>query len=115
MMIALPHMVIILDKWNKAQRVSQTTELDLYYQEPCFCSEREFDILDWWQTKGQNFPTLRTMACDILAIPMSTSISNSAFCIETRTINPIFNGLDDPDIIEALVCGKDWLDNPIRM
>ncbi|KAL4632270.1 hypothetical protein ACB092_04G037900 [Castanea dentata] len=105
----------MLDMWNKAQRGSQTTELDLYYQEPRFRSEGEFDILDWWQTKGQNFPTLRTMACDILAIPMSTSISNFAFCIETRTINPIFNGLDDPDIIEALVCGKDWLDNPIRI
>ncbi|KAF3964866.1 hypothetical protein CMV_010898 [Castanea mollissima] len=105
----------LYDMWNKAQRGSQTTELDLYYQEPRFRSEGEFDILGWWQTKGQNFPTLRTMACDILAIPMSTSISNSAFCIETRTINPIFNGLDDPDIIEALVCGKDWLDNPITI
>ncbi|KAK7825932.1 calmodulin-binding protein 60 a [Quercus suber] len=36
-----------------------------------------------------------------MAIPMSTSTSNSAFSIETTSINPILNGLD-PDIVEAL-------------
>ncbi|XP_030938199.1 uncharacterized protein LOC115963370 [Quercus lobata] len=54
------------------------------------------------------------MARDILAIPMSTSISNSAFYIEPMTINSIFDGLD-PDIIEASTCGGDWLDNPTRI
>ncbi|XP_065635101.1 uncharacterized protein LOC112006826 isoform X3 [Quercus suber] len=48
-----------------------------------------------------------------MAIPKSTSTSNSAFGIETTTINPILNGCD-PDIVEALVCGKEWLENPIR-
>ena len=70
--------------------------------------------LGWWHTSGQNFPTLRGMAFDILAIPLSTPTSNSVFCIETMKINPIFNGLD-PNIIEALVCGKDWLSNPMGM
>ncbi|XP_065620835.1 uncharacterized protein LOC112011061 isoform X2 [Quercus suber] len=55
------------------------------------------------------FSTLRRMA-----IPMSTSTSNSAFSIETTSINPILNGLD-PDIVEALVCGKEWSENPIRI
>ena len=55
------------------------------------------------------FSTLRK-----IAIPMSTSTSNSAFSIETTTINPILNGLN-LDIVEASVCGKEWLDNPIRM
>nr|POE52354.1 isoform 2 of calmodulin-binding protein 60 a [Quercus suber] len=49
-----------------------------------------------------------------MAIPMSTSTSNSAFSIETTSINPILNGLD-PDIVEALVCGKEWSENPIRI
>ena len=49
-----------------------------------------------------------------MAIPMSTSTLNSAFSIETTTINPILNGLD-PNIVEALVFGKEWLDNPMRM
>ena len=101
----------ILDDWKKSKR--QRTELGKYLQEPLQPDE-EFDILGWWHTKSQDSPTLWTMARDILAIPMSTSTSNSAFCIETMTLDPIFNDLD-PDIIEALFCGKDLLDNPIRM
>ena len=101
----------ILDDWKKSKR--QRTELKKYLQEPLH-PDGEFDILGWWHTKSQDFPTLWAMVRDILAIPMSTSTSNSAFCIETMTLYPIFNDLD-PDIIEALFCGKDWLDNPIRM
>ena len=101
----------ILADWKKWK--SQRTELDKYLEEPLQPDE-EFDILGWWHTKSQDSPTLSTMALDILAIPMSTKTLNSAFCIETMTLDPIFNDLD-PDIIEALFCGKDWLDNPIRM
>ena len=98
----------ILDNWRKTKR--QRTELEKYLQEPLQPDE-EFDILGWWHTKSQDYPTLWMMAHDILAIPMSASTLNSAFCIETMTLDPIFNDLD-PDIIEALFCGKDWLDNP---
>lgn len=101
----------IVDDWKKSRR--QRTELDKYLLEPLQPDE-EFDILGWWHTKSQDFPTLSTMARDILAIPIATSTSNSAFCIETMTLDPIFNDLD-PDIIEALFCGKDWLNNPIRI
>ena len=101
----------ILDDWKKSKR--QRTELEKYLQEPLY-PDGEFDILGWWHAKGQDSPALWTMARDILAIPMSTSTSNFAFCIDTTTLDPIFNDLD-PDIIEALLCGKDWLDNPIRM
>ncbi|KAB1219399.1 hypothetical protein CJ030_MR3G001118 [Morella rubra] len=51
------------------------------------------------------------MARDILAIPMSISTSNYAFSTETMTINPAFDG-HDPDIVEALICGEDWLEKP---
>ena len=105
------HPFNILDDWKKSKR--QRTELEKYLQEPLSLDE-EFDILGWWHTKSQDSPALWTMARDILAIPISTSTSNSAFCIETMTLDPIFNDLD-PDVIEALFCGKDWLDNPIRM
>ena len=109
----------ILDRWYKSKRginnvPLQRGELNQYLEEPIFDSEGEFDILGWWHTNSTNFPTLWKMARDILAIPMSTSISNSTFSTETMTINPAFNGLDS-DIIEALVCGEDWLDNLITM
>ena len=70
--------------------------------------------MGWWNTKGQNFPSLWPMAFDIFAIPMSNSTSNTVFCIEIVKINPSYNGFDS-NIIEALVCGKDWLNNPIGM
>ena len=101
----------ILDDWKKLKR--HTTELENYFQEP-LPPDEEFDMLGWWHTKSQDSPTLWTMVRDILAIPLLTSTSNSAFCIETMTLDPNLNDLD-PDIIEALFCGKDWLDNPIRM
>ena len=101
----------ILDDWEKSKR--QRTELEKYLQEPLQSGE-EFDMLGWWHTKSQDSPTLWMMARDILAIPMSTCTSNSAFYIETMTLDPIFNDLDH-DIIEALFCVKDWLDNPIRV
>jgi hypothetical protein len=110
----------IRDGWYKSKRginnvPLQRGELDQYLEEePISDPGGEFDILGWWHTNSSNFPTLWKMARDILAIPMSTSISNSAFCTETMTINPAFNGLDS-DIIEALVCGKDWLDNLVTM
>ena len=104
----------ILDKWKKLQRGSQMTQLDQYLRESPLHSDRELDILGWWHSKSQDSPALWAMVRDILAIPMSTSTSNSTFCFETTTLDPIFNDLD-PDIIEAFFCGKDWLDNPIRM
>ncbi|XP_065619975.1 zinc finger BED domain-containing protein RICESLEEPER 1-like [Quercus suber] len=103
----------ILERWKKSQS-SQMTQLDQYLREPPLHSDGELDILGWWHSKCQDSPALWAMARDILAIPMSTSTSNFAFCIETTTLDPIFNDLD-PDIIEALFCGKDWLDNPIRI
>nr|POE70365.1 zinc finger bed domain-containing protein ricesleeper 2 [Quercus suber] len=96
----------ILNRWHKSKREmnkahSQRAELHRYLEEPIPDFEGEFDILGWWHTNSTKFPTLWRIARDILAIPMSTSISNSAFSIETMTINPTFNGLY-PDIIEAL-------------
>lgn len=103
----------VLVKWQQWKGNPQWAELDQYLQEPP-PPIRELDLLGWWHTNGQKFPTLWRIVRDILAIPMSTSISNSAFCIEPMTINSIFNGLD-PDIIEASTCGGDWLDNPNRI
>ena len=103
----------VLGEWYESKRDLQREELGRYLEAPTSRSE-ELDVLGWWHTNGKKFPTLWRMARDILAIPMSTSISNSAFFIEPLTINSIFNGLD-PDIIEASTCGGNWLDNPIRM
>ena len=68
----------------------------------------EFDILAWWKTNGLKYPTLQRVAKDVLAIPVSTVASESAFSTSGRHITPNRNRLH-PDTLEALVCAQDWL------
>ncbi|XWS13182.1 hypothetical protein CRYUN_Cryun36dG0015600 [Craigia yunnanensis] len=102
--------------WYNSQRnvnteASRKSELDKYIQEPIISSNLEFDILAWWCEQASSFPILRRMVRDILAIPMSSIISGSTFNEKVMMDNPIFKGLD-PHIIEAMICGRDWLEAP---
>ncbi|CAL4977192.1 unnamed protein product [Urochloa decumbens] len=87
------------------------SELEQYLDESLTPRIQEFDILNWWKLNTVKFPTLSKMARDILAIPMSlVSSGNSIFTAGTGS-----HMLDDyrsslrPEIVEALVCAKDWL------
>ncbi|XP_014757205.1 zinc finger BED domain-containing protein RICESLEEPER 2 [Brachypodium distachyon] len=87
------------------------SELEQYLDESLTPRIIEFDVLGWWKLNTLKFPTLSRMARDILAIPMSTvTIGTSIFSAGTGT-----RMLDDyrsslrPEIVEALVCAKDWL------
>jgi hypothetical protein len=87
------------------------SELEQYLDESLTPRMQEFDILHWWKLNTVKFPTLSRMARDILAIPMSmVSSGSSIFSAGTAS-----HMLDDyrsslrPEIVEALVCAKDWL------
>ncbi|RLN22033.1 zinc finger BED domain-containing protein RICESLEEPER 2-like [Panicum miliaceum] len=87
------------------------SELEQYLDESLTPRMQEFDILNWWKLNTVKFPTLSKMARDILAIPMSmVSSGSSIFTAGTGS-----HMLDDyrsslrPEIVEALVCAKDWL------
>ncbi|KAL0288271.1 UNVERIFIED_CONTAM: putative AC transposase, partial [Sesamum angustifolium] len=54
------------------------------------------------------FPTLQKMARDILAIPVSTVASESAFSSSGKLINPHRNRLHHTTV-EALMCSRRWL------
>ncbi|XVF37632.1 hypothetical protein REPUB_Repub20aG0026200 [Reevesia pubescens] len=103
-------------KWYDSKRNNVTSEalwkseLDKYIQEPIISCSVEFDVLCWWSEHASSFPILGRMACDFLAIPISSIISGSSFD-EKVVENPIFKGLN-PEIIEAMICGKDWLESP---
>ncbi|CAO2036684.1 unnamed protein product, partial [Urochloa humidicola] len=45
---------------------------------------------------------------DVMAIQVSTVASESAFSAAGRVVDPYRNRLD-PDIVEALICTKDWV------
>jgi hypothetical protein len=48
------------------------------------------------------------MACDVMAIQVSTVASKSAFSAGGWVIDPYRSRLD-PEMVEALICTKDWI------
>ncbi|KAI3891766.1 hypothetical protein MKX03_020904 [Papaver bracteatum] len=68
-----------------------------------------FDILQFWNTHGSSFPILQIMARDLLTPPASTVASESVFSASGRVLSKKRSRLA-PDILEALVCIKDWND-----
>uniref|UniRef100_A0A803N4N6 BED-type domain-containing protein n=1 Tax=Chenopodium quinoa TaxID=63459 RepID=A0A803N4N6_CHEQI len=93
--------------------VVEKSELDYYLEE---ARERRvegkmFDILGWWKEKSEKFKVLSTMAKDILAIPISTVSSESAFSTSGRILDQFRSSLG-PNMVEALVCTQDWLRAP---
>ena len=50
------------------------------------------------------------MACDILAIPITTVASEATFSAESRVIDSYRASLA-PDTVQALLCGGDWTRN----
>ncbi|KAJ3708949.1 hypothetical protein LUZ61_012654 [Rhynchospora tenuis] len=70
--------------------------------------DEEFDILTWWKVHVPKYPVLSRLARDILAVPISTVASESAFSTSGRVLTPIRSSLSD-ESIEALLCTQDWL------
>ena len=66
------------------------------------------DILDWWKLNASNYPILSKMERDILAIPISTAASESAFSTCGRILEAFRSSLS-PKIVETLVCSQNWL------
>ncbi|KAG6469663.1 hypothetical protein ZIOFF_070593 [Zingiber officinale] len=93
--------------------VSKTSELDTYLGESVLLRAENFDILSWWKTNGVKYPNLLKMAIDILAIPVSTVASESAFSDTGRLVSPHRSRLH-PDTLEALMCARCWLWNDMK-
>ncbi|KAJ4762114.1 Zinc finger BED domain-containing protein DAYSLEEPER [Rhynchospora pubera] len=70
--------------------------------------DEEFDILSWWRLKSAKYPVLSQMTRYILAVPISTVASESAFSTSGRVLSPVRSSLSD-ETIEALLCAQDWL------
>ncbi|KAJ1692524.1 hypothetical protein LUZ63_009222 [Rhynchospora breviuscula] len=88
----------------------QKSELDDYLGQGLDEAEVdvEFDILAWWKLKAPKYPILSQLTRDILAVPISTVASESAFSIGGRVLSPVRSSLND-ESIEALLCAQDWL------
>ncbi|KAL4290133.1 hypothetical protein GQ457_14G014970 [Hibiscus cannabinus] len=87
---------------------SETTELDKYLGNKCVRETDDFDILSWWSMQTMNYPILMRMARDVLAIPVSTVASESAFSTGGRVLDSFRTSLT-PRFVEALTCTQDWI------
>ena len=68
----------------------------------------QFDVLGCWKRNGSKYPTLQCIAMDILAIPMTTVVSELAFSTSGRLLSPHCSCLHH-DTLEALVCRQNCL------
>ena len=91
------------------------TELEEYLDEALDETplEENFDILTWWKMKAAKYPVLSRLCRDVLAIPISTVASKTAFSTGGRVLSPVRNTLNDQSI-EALICAQDWLKAQVR-
>ena len=64
--------------------------------------------MGWWKHIGSKYPTLQRIARDILAIPVTTVASESAFSTRGRLLSPHCSRFRH-DTLEALMCGRNWL------
>ncbi|XP_045792666.1 zinc finger BED domain-containing protein RICESLEEPER 3-like [Trifolium pratense] len=87
---------------------SSKNEVDLYLTEPREKKNPDFDLLNWWKVNSTKYPTLGLIARDILAMPISTVASESAFSTGGRVLSCYRSSLT-PHTVEALICAQNWL------
>ncbi|KAG5561269.1 hypothetical protein RHGRI_004337 [Rhododendron griersonianum] len=86
-----------------------SSEVDKYLGD--LCERRDipdFDIWVWWKTNSNKYPILSKLARDVLAVPVSTVASESAFSTGGRVLDPFRSSLS-PSMVETLVCTQNWL------
>ncbi|XP_077237332.1 zinc finger BED domain-containing protein RICESLEEPER 1-like [Tasmannia lanceolata] len=84
------------------------SEVDRYLEEGCETQDPKFEILNWWKVNSSRYKILSQIARDVLAIPVSTVASESAFSTGGRILDQFRSSLT-PKLVECLICGQDWL------
>ncbi|XP_023918455.2 zinc finger BED domain-containing protein RICESLEEPER 2-like [Quercus suber] len=89
--------------------IGYSNEIEKYLAENCE-SRRDvkFKILGWWKANSDRYPVLSKMARDVLAVPVSTVASESAFRTGGHILDPFRSSLS-PLMVQNLVCAQNWL------
>jgi hypothetical protein len=85
--------------------IGNKSEVNRYLMEDVETINAKFDILNWWKVNSSKFPILAKIARDVLAIPITTVASESAFSTRGRVLDPFRSSLA-PRMVEALVCSQ---------
>ena len=92
------------------QSIGCSNEIDKYLDENCESrrGDVKFEILGWWKVNSNRYQVLSKLARDVLAVPVSTVASESAFSTGGRILDPFRSSLS-PLMVQNLVCAQDWL------
>ncbi|KAL6642962.1 hypothetical protein ACP70R_021143 [Stipagrostis hirtigluma subsp. patula] len=84
------------------------SELSRFLKDTCEKNTEDFEILTWWKVNSNKYPILSKLAKDVLAVPVSTVASESAFSTGGRVISSFRSSLS-PKMAEVLICAQSWL------
>ena len=91
------------------QSIGCSNEVDKYLAENCDGRmDVNFEVLGWWKDNSSRYPMLSKVAKDVLAVPVSTVASESAFSTGGRIVDPFRSSLS-PLMVQNLVCAQNWL------
>lgn len=93
---------------SKSGRGDNKTEVQIYLNDAAEKRDEKLDVLSWWKLHSVKFPILAQVAKHVLAMPISTFASESAFSTGGRIIDKFRSSLT-PRTAEALICTQDWL------
>lgn len=85
----------------------QISELDWYLESPVMDLNVDLNLLKFWSGMSKCYTDLAHLACDMLAIPISTVGTKSAFTMGEKVLNHRQSGLT-PHLLEMLICLHDW-------
>ena len=99
------------------QCVESANELSIYLLEKVEVESdnnlgTRYDILSWWRDINVKFPILSEIAKDVLAIPVSSVSSESAFSTAGRILDPYRSSLS-PLMVEALILTQNWIQTAV--
>ncbi|KAG4176384.1 hypothetical protein ERO13_A11G241301v2 [Gossypium hirsutum] len=89
------------DDYKRFLNESSTKKLELELNS-------QIDVLDYWSKSLVRYNELSLLARDLLAIPISTVASESAFSMDKKVITPLRSSLK-PKTVQAVVCLDDWM------
>ncbi|XP_057523289.1 zinc finger BED domain-containing protein DAYSLEEPER-like isoform X1 [Amaranthus tricolor] len=84
------------------------SQFDIYLEESRLDHHLELDVLQWWKTNETRHAQVERMARDLLAIPITTVASESAFSLGGRVLTKYRVSLQ-LDTAEALITSRSWL------
>ena len=89
--------------------VQKKKEVERYLGDDCEDpNDFKLDILSWWKCNATKYKILSKVAQHVLAIPVSTVVSEATFSTDGRILDPFRSSLS-PSTVQALVCCQNWL------